>query len=141
MKDSAVMEIAVAELTGAVNQIAQQHNINPTLMRFVMSTVMNKLNEMAVSELSEEVVDLEIKIAKAISKTDDKPIESNPEKHEPEKVELSAKSKSERKSGTIEDLINNLKASGVKVTEKRVSSSKEGEATEEPTGENNEVTK
>ena len=141
MKDSTVMEIAVAELTGVVNQIAQRHNINPTLMRFVMSTVMNKLNEMAVSELSEEVVDLEIKIAKAISKTDDKPIESKPEKHEPEKVELSAKSKSERKSGTIEDLINNLKASGVKVTEKRVSSSKEGETTEEPTGENNEVTK
>jgi len=134
MKDSAVMEIAVAELTGAVNQIAQQHNINPTLMRFVMSTVMNKLNEMAVSELSEEVVDLEIKIAKAISKTDDKPIESKPEKHEPEKVELSAKSKSERKNGTLKDLIADLKASGIDVKETHYESTPDGtrEVVDEP---------
>ena len=134
MKDSTVMEIAVAELTGVVNQIAQRHNINPTLMRFVMSTVMNKLNEMAVSELSEEVVDLEIKIAKAISKTDDKPIESKPEKHEPEKVELSAKSKSERKNGTLKDLIADLKASGIDVKETHYESTPDGtrEVVDEP---------
>ncbi len=120
MKNSAVMEIAVAELTGAVNQIAQTHNITPTLMKFVMSAVMCKLSDMAVSELSEEVVNLELKIAKISSKTDDKPTETKIEKEaKSERVSVGAKSKSVRKSGTIDDLIADLKASGVKVTETR----------------------
>lgn len=118
MKNSAVMEIAVTELTGAVNQIAQTHNITPTLMKFVMSAVMCKLSDMAVSELSEEVVNLELKIADISSKTDDKPTETKVEEEaKNEKVSVGAKSKSVRKSGTIQDLIADLKASGVEVTE------------------------
>lgn len=148
MKNSAVMEIAVTELTGAVNQIAQTHNITPTLMKFVMSAVMCKLNDMAVSELSEEVVNLELKIAKISSKTDDKLTETKVEEEEAknERVSVGAKSKSVRKSGTIDDLIADLKASGVKVTETRKTVDSNGNETiedvpYEPTGENNEVTK
>lgn len=147
MKNSTVMEIAVAELTGAVNQIAQTHNITPTLMKFVMSAVMCKLSDMAVSELSEEVVDLEFKIAEISSKTDDKPTKTKVEEEaKNESVSVGAKSESVRKSGTIEDLIADLKASGVKVTETRKTVDSNGNETiedviEEPTGENNEVTK
>ena len=113
MKDTVVMEIAVTELTSAVNQISQQHKINPTLMKFVMSAVMCKLNEMAISELSEEVVDLEVKVAKDLSKTDEKPIENKVKEAKTEIASDTGRSKSVRKSGTIEDLIADLKASGV----------------------------
>lgn len=136
MKNSAVMEIAVAELTGAVNQIAQQHNITPTLMRFVMSAVMCKLSNMAVSELSEEVVNLELKLAKISSKTDDEPTETKVEEEaKNEKVSVGAKSKSVRKSGTIQDLIADLKASGVEVNETHYVADENGtreEVIEEP---------
>lgn len=146
MKDTVVMEIAVTELTSAVNQISQQHKINPTLMKFVMSAVMCKLNEMAISELSEEVVDLEVKVAKDLSKTDEKPIESKVKEAKTEIASDTGRSKSVRKSGTIEDLIADLKASGVKVTETRKTVDSSGNETiedvpYEPTGENNEVTK
>lgn len=146
MKDTVVMEIAVTELTSAVNQISQQHKINPTLMKFVMSAVMCKLNEMAISELSEEVVDLEVKVAKDLSKTDEKPIESKVKEAKTEIASDTGRSKSVRKSGTIEDLIADLKASGVKVTETRKTVDSNGDETiedvpYEPTGENNEVTK
>lgn len=146
MKDTVVMEIAVTELTSAVNQISQQHKINPTLMKFVMSAVMCKLNEMAISELSEEVVDLEVKVAKSLSKTDEKPIESKVKEAKTEIASDTGRSKSVRKSGTIEDLIADLKASGVKVTETRKTVDSNGNETiedvpYEPTGENNEVTK
>lgn len=146
MKDTVVMEIAVTELTSAVNQISQQHKINPTLMKFVMSSVMCKLNEMAISELSEEVVDLEVKVAKDLSKTDEKPIESKVKEAKTEIASDTGRSKSVRKSGTIEDLIADLKASGVKVTETRKTVDSNGNETiedvpYEPTGENNEVTK
>lgn len=146
MKDTIVMEIAVTELTSAVNQISQQHKINPTLMKFVMSAVMCKLNEMAISELSEEVVDLEVKVAKDLSKTDEKPIESKVKEAKTEIASDTGRSKSVRKSGTIEDLIADLKASGVKVTETRKIVDSNGNETiedvpYEPTGENNEVTK
>lgn len=147
MKNSAVMEIAVSELTGAVNQIAQSHNITPTLMKFVMSAVMCKLSDMAVSELSEEVVNLELKIAEISSKTDDKPVETKVEEEAPknESVSVGAKSKSVRKSGTIQDLIADLKASGVEVTETHYVADENGTRVEEvpyePKGENNEVTK
>lgn len=146
MKDTIVMEIAVTELTSAVNQISQQHKINPTLMKFVMSAVMCKLNEMAISELSEEVVDLEVKVAKDLSKTDEKPIESKVKEAKTEIASDTGRSKSVRKSGTIEDLIADLKASGVKVTETRKTVDSNGNETiedvpYEPTGENNEVTK
>lgn len=146
MKDTVVMEIAVTELTSAVNQISQQHKINPTLMKFVMSAVMCKLNEMAISELSEEVVDLEVKVAKDLSKTDEKPIESKVKEAKTEIASDTGHSKSVRKSGTIEDLIADLKASGVKVTETRKTVDSNGNETiedvpYEPTGENNEVTK
>lgn len=146
MKDTVVMEIAVTELTSAVNQISQQHKINPTLMKFVMSAVMCKLNEMAISELSEEVVDLEVKVAKDLSKTDEKPIESKVKEAKTEIASDTGRSKSVRKSGTIEDLIADLKASGVKVTETRKTVDSNGNETiedvpYEPTGENNEVTK
>lgn len=146
MKDTVVMEIAVTELTSAVNQISQQHKINPTLMKFVMSAVMCKLNEMAISELSEEVVDLEVKVAKDLSKTDEKPIESKVKEAKTEIASDTGRSKSVRKSGTIEDLISDLKASGVKVTETRKTVDSNGNETiedvpYEPTGENNEVTK
>ena len=146
MKDTVVMEIAVTELTSAVNQISQQHKINPTLMKFVMSAVMCKLNEMAISELSEEVVDLEVKVAKALSKTDEKPIESKVKEAKTEIASDTGRSKSVRKSGTIEDLIADLKASGVNVTETRKTVDSNGNETiedvpYEPIGENNEVTK
>lgn len=146
MKDTVVMEIAVTELTSAVNQISQQHKINPTLMKFVMSAVMCKLNEMAISELSEEVVDLEVKVAKDLSKTDEKPIESKVKEAKTEIASDTGRSKSVIKSGTIEDLIADLKASGVKVTETRKTVDSNGNETiedvpYEPTGENNEVTK
>lgn len=146
MKDTVVMEIAVTELTSAVNQISQQHKINPTLMKFVMSAVMCKLNEMAISELSEEVVDLEVKVAKDLSKTDEKPIESKVKEAKTEIASDTGRSKSVRKSGTIEDLIADLKESGVKVTETRKTVDSNGNETiedvpYEPTGENNEVTK
>lgn len=146
MKDTVVMEIAVTELTSAVNQISQQHKINPTLMKFVMSAVMCKLNEMAISELSEEVVDLEVKVAKDLSKTDEKPIESKVKEAKTEIASDTGRSKSVRKCGTIEDLIADLKASGVKVTETRKTVDSNGNETiedvpYEPTGENNEVTK
>lgn len=146
MKDTVVMEIAVTELTSAVNKISQQHKINPTLMKFVMSAVMCKLNEMAISELSEEVVDLEVKVAKDLSKTDEKPIESKVKEAKTEIASDTGRSKSVRKSGTIEDLIADLKASGVKVTETRKTVDSNGNETiedvpYEPTGENNEVTK
>jgi len=147
MKDSAVMEIAVAELTGAVNQISQQHKINPTLMRFVMSVVMSKLNEMAISELSEEVIDLEIKVAKALSKEEKKIDDKEAVSSETETVTITPKSKSVRKSGTIDDLISDLQKNGVKVTKTHhILNPKTGEeiiedVPYEPTGENNEVTK
>ena len=146
MKDTVVMEIAVTELTSAVNQISQQHKINPTLMKFVMSAVMCKLNEMAISELSEEVVDLEVKVAKDLSKTDEKPIESKVKEAKTEIASDTGRSKSVRKSGTIEDLIADLKASGAKVTETRKTVDSNGNETiedvpYEPTGENNEVMK
>lgn len=146
MKDTVVMEIAVTELTSAVNQISQQHKINPTLMKFVMSAVMCKLNEMAISELSEEVVDLEVKVAKDLSKTDEKPIESKVKEAKTEIASDTGRSKSVRKSGTIEDLIADLKSSGVKVTETIKTVDSNGNETiedvpYEPTGENNEVTK
>lgn len=144
MKDSAVMEIAATELTGAVNHIAQQHNINPTLMRFIMSVVSNKINEMAISELSEEVVGLELKVTESKSKIDKEPIEDKSKNNETKKVSVSSKSKSVRKSGSIQDLIADLKASGVEVKETYVESTKDGTVetvVDEPTGENNEVTK
>ena len=146
MKYTVVMVIAVTELTSAVNQISQQHKINPTLMKFVMSAVMCKLNEMAISELSEEVVDLEVKVAKDLSKTDEKPIESKVKEAKTEIASDTGRSKSVRKSGTIEDLIADLKASGTKVTETRKTVDSNGNETiedvpYEPTGENNEVTK
>ena len=147
MKDSAVMEIAVAELTGAVNQISQQHKINPTLMRFVMSDVMSKLNEMAVSELSEEVIDLEIKVAQALSKEGKKIDDNKAVSSETEIVTITPKSKSVRKSGTIDDLISDLQKNGVKVTETRHTLNPEtGEETieevpYEPKSESDEVKK
>ena len=147
MKDSAVMEIAVAELTGAVNQISQQHKINPPLMRFVMSDVMSKLNEMAVSELSEEVIDLEIKVAQALSKEGKKIDDNKAVSSETEIVTITPKSKSVRKSGTIDDLISDLQKNGVKVTETRHTLNPEtGEETieevpYEPKSESDEVKK
>lgn len=118
MKDTTVMEIAVRELTGAVNQIAQHHQIPPSLMRFVVSAVSNKLNEMAITELSEEVASLELKIGEPISV-----VGKESDKKESNEVEnnknIDSKTKVVKKNGNIQDLIADLKKSGVKVTETR----------------------
>jgi hypothetical protein len=115
-------------------------------MRFVVSTVSNKLNEMALTELSEEVASLELKIGEPISV-----VGKEPDKKESSEVEnnknIDSKTKMVKKNGNIQDLIADLKKSGVKVTEIRHSFNPEtGEETieevpYEPTDENNEVTK
>ena len=148
MDESIVMEIAVRELTGAVNQIAQVHQIKPSLMRFVLNMVSTKLNDMAVTELSEEVAKLKLEIAKSKTKIDEEKASSEEVKEvETEKVSVNSKTrtKSERKSGTLKDLIADLKASGVEVPETHYVADENGTRVEEvpyePTGENNEVTK
>lgn len=137
MDESIVMEIAVRELTGAVNQIAQVHQIKPSLMRFVLNMVSAKLNDMAVTELSEEVAKLKLEIAKSKTKIDEEKASSEEVKEvETEKVSVDSKTrtKSERKSGTLKDLIADLKASGVEVKETHYESTPDGtrEVIDEP---------
>lgn len=135
MKDSTVMEIAVSELTGAVNQIAQAHNINPTMMRFVLSTVSCKLNDMAVSELSEEVAKLEIKVMEMQSKVGEGKVEEVNKrtalKAEEKNETATGKTTSVRKSGTIDDLIRAVEQSGVKVEKHFSSDGKETKIVDE----------
>lgn len=131
MNESAVLEIATRELTGAVNQIAQAHNITPSLMRFVMSAVSNRLNEMAVTELSEEVIEMKLKIGEPQSKTDEEPSMGKVEEVKSEKASDASHTKSVKKSGTLDELIADLKASGVKVTETRKSVDSTGKVTVE----------
>lgn len=135
MDESIVMEIAARELTGAINRIAQAHQINPTLMRFVLNMVSAKLNDMAVTELSEEVAKLKLEIAKSKTKIDEEKASSEEAKEiGTEKVSVNSKTKSERKSGTLRDLIADLKANGVEVKETHYESDINGtrEVVDEP---------
>lgn len=124
MKDSMVMEIATNELTAAVDAISHKYNINPSLLRFILSAVSAKVNELALQESINEVAELEIKIAEIQSKSENNGTSVNVEekKAEPDKVVIAPKSRSVQKSGSIEDLIKDLKASGVNVTETNVES-------------------
>lgn len=136
MKDSFILEIATNELTQFVNALSQKYNIPPSLLSFVIAKVNNKVNELAVQEVINEVVELEAKIAKiqSTSEQDGTAVKVSTDDFKPEEVQehkMSARSKSVRKSGSIEDLINDLKASGVNVTENHVTSSARGEVVEE----------
>lgn len=104
MKDSSVLEIAVKELTGAVNDIAHSHNISPALMRYVLGLVETKLSDLVISELVEEVIDLELKVGKT---SDNEGIGHI----EPLNTDV-------KRSGSIDDLIADLKSNGVNVEEK-----------------------
>ena len=121
MKDSFILKLAVNELTQCVNQLAQKYNISPSLLTFVMSTVSDKVNELAIHEAVDEVGKLELKVAEMQSKSEENGTSetTKPVDVPTGKQSITTKSTSVRKSGTIDDLIKDLEANGVKVTQIR----------------------
>lgn len=121
MKDSFILKLAVNELTQCVNQLAQKYNISPSLLTFVMSTVSDKVNELAIHEAVDEVGKLELKVAEMQSKSEESGTSetTKPVDVPTGKQSITTKSTSVRKSGTIDDLIKDLEANGVKVTQIR----------------------
>lgn len=121
MKDSFILKLAVNELTQYVNQLAQKYNISPSLLTFVISTVSDKVNELAIHEAVDEVGKLELKVAEMQSKSEENGTSetTKPVDVPTGKQSITTKSTSVRKSGTIDDLIKDLEANGVKVTQIR----------------------